>query len=291
MFTKLLTFVSILLFNIGGILAVDFDSASSHLNSSISYNLDQIAIGDNPASFGKFQGKFIQLNASRFHGIYNHHRATYAQSWDETGKKIKRLYTALSLPIGYINGIDEATNASGQGIVTNQFSDYQIQLKSTVAAELYNKLFLGATVSYHYHKIYQESARYLSLNLGTKMHLKQFIIAGSISNIPVLKKKWSTDLIEKISSGYHFGIATSIIKNTLITSDIHYKNKKWSFDTGLDYQITNQFSLGLGCKSVLSNKIYYITPKLSVEQLGLRYLLSYQKKLGLSHEIIITMNL
>lgn len=236
----------------------------------------------NPALLSTLKKSFIgSQSSSRYDSDISIHNIYATQH-------IKGLDLGLHVPVKQISNISETeANNSDEGVEIGSLSDIQIELQLSVSKCLTEHVSVGMSLKGEAHKLANETAKGIGLDLGLATDFNSVNVGARIENI-VSKKIWSTGQEESLPTLYHLGVSYSPFETIMLLSDIVLGETK-TLNLAAITQLTKNLSIQSGVADVLDTKKWGLGLDLDLSGFHITYSMSSAHVLGANHTLGVSL--
>jgi hypothetical protein len=240
------------------------------------------SVYSNPAGLTAIDGITYSASYSSFYeNLYSSMGLSIGTKLDEN------IYLGISAPVKLITDIPETVEVNGVGAQIGSFSDIETAGIITLAMKLNQNINIGMNTSYYYHKIYNETASGLSLDLGVIADYGQISVGASIQNIGNSDLTWSTGLTEKQKQRISIGTMVEISKAITLLGDAVYEKDNIMYNLGGELKFSSNLSIPFGINDISGINSLRLGVQLNLEKLSWNYAFCQQEDLGLIHKLSI----
>lgn len=197
-----------------------------------------------------------------------------------------RLTFGFSVPMRWITGIEKVDEVSSVGVVTGSFSDIEVQPNVSLAWKVSSFMALGAGVDMTYHTVYNETATQMSGSVGAFFSFETTSVGVSLTQLPILKKSWSTGLKESFPVVARAGVSQiidqglEIIADAALDGDGHYQ-----LNAGLNVTLSPLMDVQVGGYDIGDTTQLRVGTRLTLGALRLSYAYAQHDTLGIVHKV------
>ena len=237
----------------------------------------------NPASVAFESKKAFVFNANQSYD------ASIKQAFLGVGTTVfNRAKLSLTIPIQFVDEINEVALVNGAAIKMGEFSMLTIQPKVTITLPIFDFLDFGASATGLFDNAYNETAEGHGFDFGFRVHFDKISFGYALQQFAA-EKLWSTGRKESIEPNANAGLKVSMLKNMDLLADVSKSKFQDSiYNLGSTLQVTSKLSISAGFRDVTNTQQFRFGSSLNLNSWRVHYAYGRHNVLSDSHKVGVT---